>query len=321
MGVRSGLKACATLLALALWAPPVLAADKITIGETGSGSATHWPTYVAMTKGFFKALDIEVEFVPAPSSAAVMQQLAAGSLVLGVSGPGDALRAIDKGAPVRLLRVESQAAPYEVMGKPIYKSLADLRGKIVMVGGAKDITRYYIDRMAAPLGVKPGDYDLVFAGATSQRFAALQSGSIDATILNAPFNFKAKASGFVSLGVTGEIVKDVPFGLLSVNRAWAQANKSATGRFLEGFARGVNWFHDPANREEAIDIFQKISKSERDDAAKTYDFYIAIKMFDPVGAITEQGLSILLADMKRDGDLEGSTDVARFYDPALIPQK
>ena len=150
MGVRAGVKIWATLLALALGAPPALALDKITIGETGSGSATHWPTYVAMTKGFFKALDIEVEFVPAPSSAAVMQQLAAGSLALGVSGPGDAARAIDKGAPVRLLRVESQTAPYEVMGKPIYKSLADLRGKIVMVGGAKDITRYYIDRMAAP---------------------------------------------------------------------------------------------------------------------------------------------------------------------------
>jgi len=116
-------------------------------------------------------------------------------------------------------------------------------------------------------------------------------------------------------------VKDIPFGMLSVNRAWALANKSAVGRFMEGFARGVNWFYDPANREEAIDIFQKISKSDRDDAAKTYDFYIAIKMFDPVGAIASPGLASLLADMKRDGDLEGTTDLARFFDPALFPQK
>ena len=65
MGVRAGVKIWATLLVLAVGAPPALALDKITIGETGSGSATHWPTYVAMTKGFFKALDIEVEFVPA----------------------------------------------------------------------------------------------------------------------------------------------------------------------------------------------------------------------------------------------------------------
>ena len=93
------------------------------------------------------------------------------------------------------------------------------------------------------------------------------------------------------------------------------------GRFLEGFARGVNWFYDPANREEAIEIFQKASKSERDDAVKTYDFYVAIKMFDPVGAIASPGLAALLADMKRDGDLEGSTDLARFFDPTLIPQK
>ena len=44
-------------------------------------------------------------------------------------------------------------------------------------------------------------------------------------------------------------------------------------------------------------------------------------MFDPVGAIASPGLTALLADMKRDGDLEGSTDLARFFDPALIPQK
>ena len=312
----AGLRNC-LIAALAVAAMPAMALDRITIGETGSGSAIHWPAYIATAKGFFKARDLEVEFIPAPSSASVMQQLAAGSLVFGVSGPGDALRAIDKGAPLVLLRVEAQTAPYEVMGKATLKSLAELRGKIVMVGGAKDITRYYLDRMVGPLGFSSADFDLVYAGATSQRYAALQSGSIDATILNSPFNFKARSAGFASLGVTGETVKDIPFAVLSTSRTWAAANRQVIARFLEAFALGVDWFYDPANRDEAIEIFQKVSKSEHDDAVQTYDFYRAIHMFDRSEAVATKGLAALLADLKRDGDIDGPADLARFTDAGL----
>ena len=38
----------------------------------------------------------------------------------------------------------------------------------------KDITRIYVERMLAPSGVKPGEFDMVFAGATSARAAALR---------------------------------------------------------------------------------------------------------------------------------------------------
>lgn len=294
------------------------ARDHITIGETGTGSAIHWPGYIADAMGIFAKQDIEVEFVPAPSSAAVMQQLAAGSLTLAVSGPGDALRAIDKGAPVTILQIEASAAPYEVFGKPGMKTLADLRGRTVMLGGAKDITRYYLERMLVPFGLKAGDHDMVYAGATSQRFAALQSGSIDATILNAPFNFKARAAGFVSLGLTADTVNDVPFGTITVNRAWALAHRQELARFRAAWAEGVNVFYDRAHRDQVIEIFRNVSKSDPDDAARIYDSYVALRMFDPLGDVAAGGLARLISDLKKDGDLEGSANLSRFYDPALI---
>ena len=173
---------------------------KITIVETGSGSATRWPIYGAQLRGYFKDVGLEVEFVPAPASNAVMQQLAAGSAPMGAASPIDALRAIDKGAPISLLRIESTQAPYEVFAKKSIAKLADLKGKTIMIGGARDITRFYMERMLTPNGVKPGEYDYVYAGATAQRYAALQSGSIDATILAAPFNFRARGDGFTNLG-------------------------------------------------------------------------------------------------------------------------
>src|SRR5215470_16545448 len=58
------------------------------------------------------------------------------------------------------------------------KSLAELKGKVISIGGAKDITRTYAERMLAPSGLKSGDYDYVYAGATTARAQALLSGAV-----------------------------------------------------------------------------------------------------------------------------------------------
>src|SRR4051794_35856755 len=161
--------ACMAVLALAVSGLPhaAVALDKIQVVETGSGSSTRWPAYIASEKGMFRAHGIEVEFIPAPASSGVMQQVASASVPMGAGSPVDSLRAIDKGAPISLLRIESAQAPYEVFAKPSIKTIAELRGKTIMIGGIKDITRFYLERMLVPNGVKPGDYDLVFAGATA----------------------------------------------------------------------------------------------------------------------------------------------------------
>src|SRR5262249_56877507 len=108
-------------------------------------------------------------------------------------------------------RMGTQARPYTLLTKPAIKQWGALKGKIMSMGGRKDITRIYLERMAGPNGVKPGDYDLVFAGATTARFSALQSGAVDAAILLPPFNFYAQSAGFTSLGNTIDYAPELPF--------------------------------------------------------------------------------------------------------------
>ena len=161
---------------------PAAAADKIVIGAVGSPSTLYWPLYVGLEKGYFAAEDVAIDMIYPPSSAAVIQQLSAGSINMTVGvGLVDPIRAIDKGAPIGIVRVIIQAAPYVLVAKPAIKTIKDLKGKTVSIGGPKDITRIYLDRMIAPSGVKDSDVELVFAGSTAARFAALQSGGVDAT--------------------------------------------------------------------------------------------------------------------------------------------
>ena len=307
-------------LALTLTGTQALAQTKITIGDVGSGSTNHWPAYIAQQKGFFKEKGLDVEFVAAQSSSAAVQQLAAGSVEMAVGGLVDPIRAIDKGAPVTLFRTEAMAAPYEIYAKADIKTYADLRKKVIMIGGVKDITRIYLERMLGPNGLKPGDYDLVFAGATAARFSALASGSIDATILNAPFNFKAKGLGLTRLGATPDYVRDFPFTGYSVATAWAKTHKTELAGFLEAYRRGVDWFYDPANHTEAVDIMQKLLKVDRADIDQTWAFYNELKVFDREGRVAASGIENLLKSLKDYGDIEGATDVARFVNADVLPK-
>src|SRR6516164_6335910 len=194
----SGL-AMAALLAVA----PARALDTVTIGTVGSASANLWPMFIGIDKGFFTAENIKVDLVYVPASAAVIQQLAAGSLDMTVStGLVDPIRAIEQGAIMGIARFEVQAPPYVMMAKPAIKSLKELKGKVISVGGAKDITRIYAERMLAPHGVKPGEYDLVYAGATTARAQALLSGAVDAAIVLPPSNFQLETAGYSNLGLT-----------------------------------------------------------------------------------------------------------------------
>jgi NitT/TauT family transport system substrate-binding protein len=294
------------------------AAETVTIGSVGQSSATYWPTYMAQSKGYFEAAGINPDFVFTPSSSGLVQQLAAGSIAVVLSaGLVDPLRAIDKGAPIAIVGIDMQSPPYALLAKPGITSLTELKGKTISIGGDKDITRIFLERMLAPSGVAPGSYDLMFAGATGARFAALKSGAVDAAILLPPFNFYAESGGFKTLGLVVDYAKDLPFSGSIVNRDWASKNQELLKRLLEANQKGAKDLLDTSHRDEAIAVMQKYSKLDHDDVAKSYDFLIQHNFFNDTGKISKAKLTALADALKQLGDLEGSTDPGRFVLPGV----
>jgi ABC-type nitrate/sulfonate/bicarbonate transport system substrate-binding protein len=293
-------------------------AETVTVGLVGAVSSTHWPVYIGIKKGYYAAEDIKPDVVFIQSSANLVQQLTAGSLDIALStGLADPIRAIDKGSPIAISRFEIQAPPYSLMAKRTIKSWADLKGKVISIGGPKDITRIYLERMAVPNGLQPGDYDTVFAGATTARFSALTGGAVDAAILLPPFNFFAEDAGYTNLGNTIDYAKDLPFAGAVVGRDWAASHKSTLDKILKIHNTSLAWFADPRNREEAIAMMVAESKVKEDVVAKSYDFYQSNQFFDVTGKVSRSKMTALLKVLKELGDVEGSIDVERFVLPGI----
>jgi ABC-type nitrate/sulfonate/bicarbonate transport system substrate-binding protein len=301
-----------------LGAPGARAADNLSIGTVGSASSNLWPVYIGIKKGFFDAANVKVDIVYVQSSANMVQQLAAGSLDITMStGLVDPIRAIDQNAAISIVRFEAQSPPYALVSKAAIKKLEDLKGKVVSLGGAKDITRIYVERMLAPHGIKPGEFDMVFAGATSARASALLAGAVDAAILLPPFNFQAEAQGFTNLGLTVDYAPELPFSGTVVNRAWAAAHPDLLKRLLDAHSKSVEWFYDDKNRDEAIAILGSVSNLKPDDIAKSYDFFRKNAFFDRTGAISRKKMTALIDALTTLGDVQAKGNIERFVMPGV----
>ena len=297
---------------------PACATDTVHVGSVDATSTSLWPLQIAIQNGYFDAAGLKIDVVFAQSNASVIQQLAAGAYDVAASaGLVDPVRAIVQGAPLALVRIVIQAPPYALLAKPAIKSMADLKGKTIIVGGAKDITRIYAERMIAAKGVKPNDYDEVFAGATSARFSALQSGAVDAALLTTPFNFYAESAGFTNLGFTFDYLPDMPFAGMAVNRAWAAANPDVVKHLLAAYTQGVAWFMDPAHREAVVGSMVATSHLKQAEVEKAYDFLHDKNLFEPTGKISKRKLGSIVDALRQLGDIPPDFSIERLLLPGV----
>ncbi len=310
--------ASALLLGLALMFASSARAETITIGLVGSTGPTHWPIHIGLKKGYYAAEGIDLDLIFIQSSNALLQQLAAGSLDAALSaGLVDPIYAIDKGAPIGIVRLEMQLSPYALIAKKTYSKIEELKGKTIMVDGPKGITKLYVERMLAAHNIKPSEVDFQFVGATAARFQALSTGAIDATVLLPPFSFAADAAGFANLGLTADYAKDLPFTAAAVNKNWAAKNPELMRKLLSVHNKSVAWFLDPKNKQEAVDIMVVASKLKPEIIVQTYDFLQSRPFIEGTGQVSKSKMGALLTALKGLGDLQGSTDVERFMLPGV----
>jgi NitT/TauT family transport system substrate-binding protein len=305
--------------ALALFAAPsVKAAETISTGMIGAANAVGWPWYIGIAKGFFADAGITLDTIYVPTASGLVQQLSAGSLdIVADVGVVEPIHAVEKGAPVGLLRIVGQVSAYEMMAKPAIATVKDLKGKTVCIGGLADINRVYLERIMQANGLKDGDYDITVVGNTAGRFAALKSGAADATMLAPPVSFFAEDSGFHSIGLIMDYAPDLPFSGTVASLAYAAAHRDTLIKLLAVIDEGVAWFDDPANRTEAVDILVKEMKSARAPVERSYDFLRKIDYFAPTNAISRARMQNLINAMKGLGDIKTDITPDKIVVPGL----
>jgi NitT/TauT family transport system substrate-binding protein len=298
---------------------PAHAASQITFGIT-SNTALSLAHYIATEKKYYEAENVAVDTIVVGAAVGVLQQLAAGSLNMAQAATDQSLRAILRGAPIRIVAGAASNAPFRVVAAKTVKSWSDLKGKTVSVGGLTDVTLYFLRVMARKNGLADQDYDLLYGGGTPNRFAQLVSGAVAAAVLTNPVDFAALEQGYVDLGSVPQYLPNWAQNNILVDTRWAQQNRAIVLAFLRAHIRATKFVYDPANRDEVIGILAKHTKSTPRIAAATYDLYIRQKVIAPQAALFAEGIKANFDALIAMGELAEPPPLERFIDASFLAE-
>jgi NitT/TauT family transport system substrate-binding protein len=308
--------ALAALLAVGIAAPDAAFAQGTPLSAVViSVSVTIWPAIVADKKGFFKDEGLDFDFINSGSSTRSAQQVAAGSAPIGSSSMVDTMRAIDKGAGIRIFLNSLAVGTHSLIGQKTIHSVKELKGKRVMTGGTGDITNLWWFAMARANGLDPEkDVELLYSGATTARLAALVAGAVDATMLSTPQSFQAVQNGYSDLGPVAPFLGEFPMMIWHVNKAWAKEHEKEMLAFIRAHNKAVRYMSDPAHKQEVSQLLAEASHSKLDDALKTWDLCMKVKAFVPDGAVSDEATERVRDTLLKTGDLKNKGEPGAYVD-------
>ena len=150
---------------------------------------------VAKEKGFFAKENLEVE-VNYMTPDLVVKALIAGAVDIARSGSHFGLIAAARGAEIKIIGGSNYGYPYQVIGNPQFKTLTDLKGQKIAGASIASITTTIFKDVMQRRGVPPSAYTLLFVGGSPERFQAVASGQVAASLAEAPpYNFKSIEAG------------------------------------------------------------------------------------------------------------------------------
>ena len=226
------------------------AQDRISLGITTKTGSTGLPFVVAEEKGFFKS-----EGLNAVSIVMQNQVVVNGVVARQVDYGGtfsNFVGAALSGLPVRIVMAVMDGSDHYLVTSPNIKRVEDLKGKkfgISSFGGTPHSEAIMILRK---YGMNP-EKDVTFLqiGGSSTRYAALDSGSIDAAMLVPPFNKLANKRGFNEILSFNEIMQ-IPLGGLTVHTQRIKEKPEEIVKMIKAMLKGVDYIRN--NQSEMLSI-------------------------------------------------------------------
>src|SRR5581483_5945006 len=163
--------------------------------------------YTALNRGFFKdeGIDLEIIFMPAnlASTAVLNGDVDYNGAVTGTIG------AAVQGRPMKVLLFTVSKPLLFLIGQKNIKDLKQLKGKKIAGSSPGGSATLLANQALKQIGLEPGkDVSVLqMSGNAASRFAVLESGVVDASLLSVPENIIAHERGYNELLFLGDVVE------------------------------------------------------------------------------------------------------------------
>jgi NitT/TauT family transport system substrate-binding protein len=227
------------------------AQDKIRVG-LGSISLQSGLVHIGKDRGLFAKYGLTTEAIYIPGGSTNVQVLVSGNLDLSQLSGAPGVAANLEGADIVYFAGLLDKLNYQLIARSDLKSIEQLKGKKFAVSRYGSSADFGMRAMLKRVGIDPvKEATILQIGDEPARIAAITSGNVDGTVVNAPFSSEAER---LKLNVLADSVKmNVPFfntGLLG-SRRFLEKQDAKVMNFLRAYLEAI-----------------KILKTERDYSVK-----------------------------------------------------
>jgi ABC-type nitrate/sulfonate/bicarbonate transport system substrate-binding protein len=236
-------------------------------------SPSYAPAWIAKEMKIFDKNGISADVVYARGGVLATQALVGGDVNFIAAGVGAAVDATLAGADLVVVASPSIGSETILVARKGIASPGDLKGKKVAVGSLAGPALLTLKIILKSVGLNSEDVTYIVTGPTAPRYAALNSGVVDATLLTPPFTLYAKKAGY-TLFDNIAAMKEIEFANASIitTKKFAQQEPPVVAAVTKSIIEALHVYK--TNAAETLPILKKYLKIQNaDELQYTYKFY------------------------------------------------
>jgi NitT/TauT family transport system substrate-binding protein len=244
---------------------------KVNLGYAAPG-ARALPFWMAQELGLFAKHGVDVEPVFIRGAPILVAGLASGDIHVGSTGGSATLAAVAGGQDLKIIATFGSRNTFDLVAQANIKRPEDLRGKrigLTSIGGTTWMALLlWLEHFG--LDVQRDQMQLQVMGEQALTVQALQSGVVNAAILDGIFSRRLKPKGFTTLGEYSELKYQFVSQALVVQRTLLQQRGDMLENLLKAEIEGLAYVLAPQNKSVVIKTLMRRMKTDAAAAEEGY---------------------------------------------------
>jgi NitT/TauT family transport system substrate-binding protein len=288
--------------------------DKVVVSYP-SKSITNFPILeTAQRRGFFQKDGLSVSLVYMRGGIDI-KALLTGDADFG-TGSTTAVTAFVAGAPLRVVMSMNSFVDQALYAQPKYRNLAQLKGQSIGSLNPGGLVDTLLRKIIVQNGLSPErDFIILNMGGTPERYAALKSGTLAASMLSAPHSLRAEKDGFTRIAATRDYI-DVPGTAFVAHADKIKRQPQMVKRFLRASLRAMNYIRE--NRADTTQMIVREFGMDQEIAGLAYKQLLELLSTD--GKNRVDGYQMLIDFARAAQKIERPISAAQLIDETVLDE-
>lgn len=295
---------------------------KVTLAEVAH-TIFYAPQYVAIEKGYFKEVGIDIELILTAGADKVTAAVLSGDADIGFCGSEGTIyvyNAKEKDYLKTFAQLTQKDGSFLVSREKIDNfTLNDLKGKSVIGGRAGGMPEMTFEWALKQNGIDPkNDLEIDTSIAFAAMGGAFISGQGDFVTLFEPnaLEIEQQGYGYVVASI-GELGGVVPYTSYSARESYIEKNSDLISNFTKAIQKGLDFVHNSSDKEVAEAILSQFPDTSLNDLEKVVARYRKIDAWPKTTKFSEESFDHLQDIMIDNGVLNSKVS----YDKLIYSEK